>query len=275
MTTNQTGDGAALDTGTEALLAELGRVAGRKSRQNRWLRPLVCLCAFYALAYGVGYFLHLPVPANYTATLELLSNLALGVGFLATMPEFFFWKRTEKIKDRLRMLVKEAGRDSRAVGAIAQLCLPTQFLSISDTALEALLKLLPDVTAKDARYISDGQMQALLSLLAVHNQGIVKSRYSTELPLAILKALEQIGDSRAIESVQSLTTGKTNRLYHQVARECLIALKQHGEERERNRSLLLPSSLEAGPETLLRATTWKEEAQPNQLLRAATHQEEE
>ena len=96
-----------------------------------------------------------------------------------------------------------------------------------------------------------------------------------QLPLAILKALEKIGDSRAIGPVRRLTTGKRHQRYHQAAQECLAVLEQHGEERDHNRFLLLPASVETSKETLLRATIPQIETQPELLLRASSGEERE
>jgi len=178
-----------------------------------------------------------------------------------------------KSRTRVKALGEELGKDLRTIGPLAQICLSAPFLSMYEIAATPLLKLLPHLKASDARYVSDDQMEALLSLLARRNAHWVNLRSMPELPLAILKALEQIGDSRAIEPVKRLTTGRGNWRYHKAAQECLKYLEQHGEERNRNRSLLLPSSLETGPKTLLRAVNRQAEAQPDQLLRAAIDEE--
>jgi hypothetical protein len=175
----------------------------------------------------------------------------------------------------IEKLVSRLGEEPRAIGAIAQLCYYAPDVSTVDIAMKALLKLLPTVKASDARYVSDDQMQALLALLMVRNRHRINLRRFINLPLAVLKALEQIGDSRAIEPVRSLTKGKSNSLYHQAARECLAVLEERRVDRDRDRFLLLPSSVEAGKETLLRAASFQPETQTELLLRAATREERE
>lgn len=268
MTIDQPRDDNPFDAKTEALLAELGQLADRKGRQSKWIRPVVFSCYAYIFGYTV-YGLSLPVPVAYRAMLQLLFCIALVVVSAIRKPgDVMPWKY-----ERLETLVCELSGDARAVGAFAQLCLPTLDRSIADIANKTLLTLLPCVKAGDARYISENQMQALLDLLAVRREELGTLRPSKELPLAILKALEQIGDSRVIGPVRCLTTGWVNRRYHQAARECLAVLEQHGEEWEHNRSLLLPSSVEAGKETLLRAAIPQSETQTEQLLWAATGEE--
>ncbi|MCW3098463.1 MAG: hypothetical protein JWL77_4081 [Chthonomonadaceae bacterium] len=170
--------------------------------------------------------------------------------------------------------MKELSADSRAVGAIAQFCTRSESLGSSDMGVKILIDMLPRVKAHDARYISDSQMEALLALLDLRNQEGLPSTRSKELPLAILKALEHIGDSRALEPVRRLTQGGLNRRYHQAAKECLSILEQHGEERDHNRFLLLPSSAENSQEMLLRPVTAQVETQPELLLRATMPQAE-
>jgi hypothetical protein len=262
-----------LQARTEFLLAELGRVAERKSKLNRWCKPFFCICGFFYLGYGLlVILLRRLMPTVHTTPLTVVFYFALGVMSLSWMPEFIFRKRVKKDREHITALIKELSEDSRAIGAVAQLCSSTSFLSVADLALEPLLKLLPNVKAGDARYISDSQMEALLALLVVRIKDRSDER-SRELPLMILKALEQIGDSRAREPVRRLTTGFNNLPYHQAARECLAVLEQQGEARDQDRFLLLPSSVEVGKETLLRPTIPQAELQPELLPRAATEKE--
>lgn len=258
---------------TEALLTEFSQTANRKYRLNRWYRPLFWI----GLSYWAGYelfikLLDLPVSAAWAAKLDLFSNVCLGIITLASLPEIILWKQIEKRKARLRLLIRALDNDPRALGPLAQLCCFAQLVSAFDLAAEPLLKLLPRLKPGDARHLSDEQMAALLSLLAVRLVDR-SNEHCTALALAILKALEQIGDSRAIEPVRCLTTGSSNRRYHQAARECLAVLEQQGEARDYNRSLLSPSSLEAGKETLLRPTAHQTEMHPEMLLRASAEKE--
>lgn len=269
----------ASDTRMERPLAELREAAECKYRLNKGFRPLLYISILYSFGRYLSVtlsvtLLHLPVPEAYMSTLALVSKIATGILSLSWMPEFFLWKRVKKDKARLKMLVDGLGEDSRTVGALAQLCRSTEMLSVADIALEPLLRLLPDVKASDARFISDSQMEALLELLAFRIRDRSTKR-GKELPLAVLKAFERIGDTRAIEPVRRLTTGRHNRLYHQAAQQCLTVLEQQGEERDYHRSLLLPSSLGTAHETLLRPTIPKPEAQPELLLRAVAEKERE
>ena len=275
MSTEITGTENTFDAKTEALLAELSQAANRKYRLNRLFKPMFWVGIFYILLYNLnGGVMHLPVPRTYTATLALLANIAFGIVTFSSIPEFFLAMRVEKSRRRLITLIGELHDDARAVGPLAQLCCFTLLEPVSDIAAVPLLRLLPRMTPADARHLSDSQMDALLSLLVVRREEWGTLRPAKELPLAILKALEQIGDRRAVEPVKRLTTGRVNRRYHAAARECLSALERHGEERDYHRSLLLASSASAGTQTLLRAAVSQTEPQPELLLRASTEKEQ-
>jgi len=265
-------------TRTETLLAELRQEAARKYRRDKRFRTFILSClAIYAGSIALirlAVPLHIHLPHAFWQTLIVLFKISTGVIVLKILPaEVLFWRLRKRSKMRFESLLKELSGNTRAVGAVAQLCLQTHNSFTVDIAVEILLKMLPCVKADDARYITESQMEALLALLVVHNQFSVNAQRAEEMPFAVLKALEQIGDSRAIEPVKRLTTGRGNWRYHKAAQECLRYLEQHGEERNQNRSLLLPSSLETGPDTLLRAANRQAEAQPEQLLRAAIDEE--
>jgi len=80
------------------------------------------------------------------------------------------------------------------------------------------------------------------------------------------------GTEVLLSELRRLTTGRIHSPCHQAARECLTVLEQHAEERDYNRTLLLPASEETDPETLLRATHWRVEAGPVGLLRASSEE---
>lgn len=258
----------ALRLRTEALLAELSEMAALKSRSSKWLSPLLFVGRWYLGGYTLFVVL---VPATDDKTmLHPMFLIPLYSGILwAWLGDWMIWKS----RARLKKLAGELSEDPRAAGGLAQLCHCAPFLSVAEIAATALLKVLPRVKASDARYFSDAQMQALLALLAVRNPYMVNLRQFTALPFAVLKALEQVGDRRAIEPVRRLTNGRGNRRYHQAAQECLAFLEQHASERDYNRTLLLPASVGVGEETLLRPTMPQAEVQPELLLRAVIDKE--
>ncbi|MCW3052528.1 MAG: hypothetical protein JWN14_1698 [Chthonomonadales bacterium] len=277
MSTEPTLDTDAVPAGSEALLAELREAAEAGSREHRWNMVLLRSSAGCYLGVRVAMHFDLPLPHACWRALIVLYFLSLAVLVSQLLPfQLVTWLlfRKSRKKRRLRMekLLAELSGDTRSIGAIAQLCRQSEATSNIDAPLDLLLKMLPQVKASDARFVSDSQMEALLSLLVVRNQFRIDSQRAKEMPLAILNALKQIGDGRAIDPVRRLTTGRNNRLVHQAARECLAILEQHSADREYSRTLLLPIAEEANTEMLLRATHWQAETPSELLLRAVTEE---
>lgn len=137
----------------------------------------------------------------------------------------------------------EAG-DPRAVGVLAIAQRDGDAL-VRRGAEEALLKLLPRVRAGDAAYITEKPMQALLSLLETGND---------PLRIALLRALEQIGDERAIPYVNSLIVFGSPPVRRQ-AEQCQPYLEERARRARESATLLRASSAAAvitDPNHLLR-----------------------
>jgi len=137
----------------------------------------------------------------------------------------------------------EAG-DPRAVGVLA-IALEDGDALVRRGAEEALHKLLPRVRAGDAAYITAEPMQALLSLLETG---------SDSLRIALLQALEQIGDERAIPYVNYLIVFGPSSVRRR-AQECLPYLEERARLARESATLLRASSATAvatAPHHLLR-----------------------
>jgi hypothetical protein len=257
-----------------ALLAELMVIAETKLWLSRFFAPLVLILKVYA----VGYIAISCLLSQFAPTFDFGKTIFVPL-FLAVMYGGFLWALvgdglTRCTRKRIERIVSELGEDPKSAGALAQICYSAQFLSMAEVAATPLQRLLPRVTAEDAAGFSREEMQALLGLLATHNPHRVNLRQFDELPFAVLKALEQIGDSRAVEPVKRLTTGAANRRYHRAAQECLACIEQNGGQRDYNRSLLLPASAEGGKESLLRPAGGQAKTQPELLLRAVQDEEQ-
>ncbi len=213
--------------------------------------------------YGFAVMNEHPLP--HTFFMVWLFKIML-VSMVCVVPLSFLASKQSK---RLAALIEPLSYDLRAIGPLAQPCHSKQDKSISKLALSALCKLLPRLKPGDGRYLDDDQMDALLGLLFVRKQPLFVSQNFASLPWYVLKALEQIGASRAIGPVRLLTQGYFNRKFQQAAKQCLTQLEAHGEEREQTRLLLIPSAETAGRDTLLRAASGIGETKPEQLLRAA------
>ncbi|MCW3100055.1 MAG: hypothetical protein JWL77_5673 [Chthonomonadaceae bacterium] len=123
--------------------------------------------------------------------------------------------------------------DPRAVGVLAVVA-EERDPSVRHSAQQALVNLLPRVRASDAAYVDAEGMKALISLL--------REEYDP-LRLAILQALEQIGDERAIFMVMDLRDSPhIHRDVRQAAAECLPALENRARMARESATLLRASS---------------------------------
>jgi hypothetical protein len=204
----------------------------------------------------------------------LLLTGALGVFFVQGSHIFMFWWMVFPLSgfwavDRSRghaavQRLSEAW-DPRAVGVLA-IVAQERDTSLSDQAQQALVALLPRVRASDAAYIDAEGMTALIELL--------KEDYDA-LRLALLTALEQIGDERAITRVMEVRDSPRISLeVRQAAAECLPTLKNRVRLARESSTLLRASSglnpAEAAA-VLLRPASGAPASTDN-LLRAVDHE---
>ncbi len=123
--------------------------------------------------------------------------------------------------------------DPRAVGVLAVVGQDSDVI-LRQQAQDALLKLLPRIRASDATYIDAEGMKALI--------GLLREDFDP-LRLAILQALEQIGDERAVPMVMDLRDSPRVRLeVRQAAAECLPALENRARLARESATLLRASS---------------------------------
>jgi hypothetical protein len=153
--------------------------------------------------------------------------------------------------------------DVRAVGALAE-ALEFNDYQILPIVNRALIRLLPRLQASDAPLLSPHQRACLNRALQGREVGLI---------LAILKAWEQVGDSKAIPDVQYLAEGRgEGRWYPSVrraAKECLPALKQSAERQQIGSQLLRASEgdLTSGDALLRPVQAHSPTESPEQLLR--------
>lgn len=174
-----------------------------------------------------------------------------------------FWNIDRSRQREFIQKLREAW-DPRAVGVLAILA-QDRDSELNYYAQQALLNLLPRVRASDAAYIDAEGMAALIELLRVDYDA---------LRLALLPALEQIGDERAIPMVMGVRDSPRVRLeVRQAAAECLPALENRV-RLARESATLLRASSGVGPSEaaaqLLRPTTGAPAATDHLLRPAAT-----
>jgi hypothetical protein len=138
-------------------------------------------------------------------------------------------------------------------------------------AVMALTHMLPRLSAEESCLLSAKQRHHLPRVLQYAANPHYKRRYNIPFALAILKALEEIGNSVAIPSILRLAKMRPRteeqRLLREAAETCLSRLRERHQEVEQQNSLLRSSS-SIPTDTLLRAVTETPTTDPMQLLRA-------
>lgn len=137
--------------------------------------------------------------------------------------------------------------------------------AVREAAATSLIRLLPRLQATDTDLLTFAQRGNLHRALL---------RDNVELALAILSALEQVGDGRAIPNVQKLASGfglaHQEKRVQESARQTLACLRQRVELQRAPQILLRAASAsEVGAGTLLRPAAGVADTQEHVLLRPA------
>ncbi len=160
---------------------------------------------------------------------------------------------------RLKLLLNIVSNlyDKRFIGPLVE---AYRYQEVRSVIIKSLSELLPQLQHSDAGLLNEQQQTLLCQSLNNKN---------TEWIRTVLKALEQIGDSKAVPYVESLAMASTTEPEtREAAQECLLYLKQRLEQQQASQSLLRPSASSSRPDMLLRAATIPDAIEPNQLLRA-------
>jgi hypothetical protein len=145
------------------------------------------------------------------------------------------------------------------------------FLTWSDrevraASIQALTRLLPRLRATDAHLLEGEWRQRLYETLNGDY-----ARREPDFVIAVLKALEQIGDAAALPYVHHLAQGSprsaSRQRVQEAARDCLPFLQTRIEQQHSRQTLLRAASPNAAPETLLRPAAATSAADPDELLR--------
>ena len=185
----------------------------------------------------------------------------MGLRFLLKKPE---WNAEE--------LTRIGG--VQAVGALIDLVFAPKLPNHRTPLYAALAELLPQMKASDARLLTNGHQRALHRALKSGFNPNVNPAVYLRFRLAILKALEQVGDAAAIPVVSHLANGKARTASQKVlkaaAQDCLPLLRVNFGGVEATKTLLRASAPEnAAPGTLLRPVEFTPDPNPKALLRAA------
>ncbi|MCW3095245.1 MAG: hypothetical protein JWL77_863 [Chthonomonadaceae bacterium] len=141
-----------------------------------------------------------------------------------------------------------------------------EFSGVRAIATQALYRLLPRLQPEHADLLDDHQLACLYRLLRHH-----PSDDQTELIVALLGAVAQIGDARAVAQLERMTRDSGGPLprerVRRTAQETLTQLRQRLDRAPG--SLLRAASDIAAPNLLLRPAVAAPATDPQQLLRAS------
>jgi len=157
--------------------------------------------------------------------------------------------------------------DVRCVGRLAE-ALEWPDPTIHHVAMLALTKLLPRVKASDNALFTPRQRGNLHRMLTLSN-----TRQYDQCLVAILQALQQIGDETALPYVEHLANAQPmsnrERRVCDAARDCLPFLRERASQTHSSQTLLRASSATAtGNEMLVRPAIGVDRGDQEQLLRA-------
>lgn len=128
----------------------------------------------------------------------------------------------------------------------------------------ALIELLPQLRPEDAILLNAAQRNTLTQSLIFADDD---NDQDTDYRIAVLMALAQVGDGRALQPVRYIANAGYNHRVAQAAQLCLIALTERIERQKTGEMLLRPSFASEPPAELLRPVVETEAVDSRQLLR--------
>jgi len=146
-------------------------------------------------------------------------------------------------------------------------CLQDHLPEMRATAETSLVRNLPSLRREDSEWIDRAQMRALL---------VAMDPMRPAITVAILNAVANVGDKRAIRQVEGLfgriaqTDDPNEQLVRDAAYACLVSLREHAKRAKQSDLLLRGSNkpVAATKSILLRAAAKSGESPAAELLRA-------
>jgi hypothetical protein len=132
---------------------------------------------------------------------------------------------------------------------------------------EALTKLLPKLKASDAHLLSEEHRVTLREVLATNGYNLWGRYYSGDFLLAILSAMEQVGDVDTYPIVTELSEHAREERVKEAAKASLPTFQLIAEKQAVGATLLRPSGQDEGGQTLLRSARGQTGDEPDHLLR--------
>ncbi len=193
-----------------------------KRRLRQYNCTLVGLVVIWLALMLARFYFHFPAPWQIVYLSGVIAGLLVPI----------------RAQRSVAKLIEEV-TDLRFIGPVLSLLAQNIVdTDVKKSARIVLKRLLPQLRADEANTLTPEQRQALLPPLASPYDDV-------ELSLAILKALEQIGDEKAIPVVERLTQeGKATRNMQRIteaAKDCLPYLKLRVEQQQQAQTLLRAS----------------------------------
>jgi hypothetical protein len=161
--------------------------------------------------------------------------------------------------------------DVRGIGLLAE-ALEWPDTATRKTAIEALTRLLPRLRTDDAGLLNTRQRACLYRMLLLQN-----ARRYGDLLVAILQALEQVGEETALPYVQRMATSRPTKTVQkrvqEAAVQCLPLLEAQIAQVRSSQTLLRAAAPELAGATALLRPAESALTDPQQLLRTSDPQE--
>ena len=257
-----------LDKGVRGrdLLIEIMRRAERqrKTRRHELYGRISASAVFFAV---LGLMLHFERTTWTSAS--LLIGILIGIVVSGPIIGIFRASIVTRAHTNAAYLLAKHYDDVSIIGPLTE-ALEYRSKAVRREAASTLIRLLPRLQSADADLLNSQQVVILNRALMGKNP---------ELVLAIVRALEHVGDSRAISGVEGLASGNgianADERMQAVAGQTLLVLQERAEtERVRSTLLRASASSEAGADILLRPSAELADTQKQQLLRASNSADE-
>ncbi len=239
---------------TDALLDKMKREADKQRQYERFKR----LCAVLQVSLFFGGFIYIAGWNHHAGGLISIVNI------FGLLPQIVAKRlNSERRKNTVHMLTTI--NDVRIVGPLCDV-LGFRDADMARIAQEALIEILPRLKSSDSHLLNREQRDRLYGTLSGDNRPLI---------FATLKALEQVGDERAIPFVDKLANGmrmaktEENEVWA-AANHCLPFLRERAAAQKASAELLRASSPETDNADLLRAAS-PQATQPQELLRASVN----
>ena len=253
---------------TQAVQQWLTKIQTTASRDKKrfWGFFMFCQLFFFLPLILSNSF---PVMRGYAVNPFLIALLFLPAAGMMTIALRSFFTKPRWDADELTRI-----GGVQAVGTLIELLntpkAPQRVLPL----YTALTQLLPQMKASDAPMLSAAHRRMLYLTIQSSFSFLMSPAIYQDFRLAVLKALEQIGDADAVPIVQHLANGQSRTapqiVLKTAANECLLLLRAHLGSVEANTTLLRASSLaQTNAALLLRPTEFAPDANPVTLLRAS------